>query len=87
MSRVSQGQRERMAVAQGIAARRIDETTKAHVSLNPFRNYSRQLARSWDYGYGWAWLERVASIPLSVWKPGLGTVRRRKPVEENPEEP
>lgn len=54
MSRVSQGQRERMAVAQGIAARKIDETTKAHVSLNPFRNYSRQLARSWDYGYGWA---------------------------------
>ena len=61
MSRVSQGQRERMAVAQGIAARKIDETTKAHVSLNPFRNYSRQLARSWDYGYRWG-MARTSSF-------------------------
>ena len=70
----------------GVAARKTDEAVKAHVSLNPFQTYTRSLARSWDYGYKWAWLGLVAEISPNVWKPGLGVpVRRRKRVEEKPE--
>ena len=87
MSRVSEGQRARAAVAMGIAARKTDEAVKARVSLNPFRTYTRSLARSWDYGYKWAWLERKFEISPKIWMPGLGVpVRRRKPVEKKIDE-
>ena len=85
MSRVSDGQRAKAAVAMGVAARKTDESAQAYFSRNPFRNYNRSLARSWAYGYEWAWLEREAPIPITVWKPGYA-FHRRKPVEEKVQE-